>query len=72
MRPEAKFPYRRLPQEVTTWKAWQQAHPDTDVYTGTSASGQPISGQQGLDDMPMHVSQPALDAVVVEGQLLVI
>jgi hypothetical protein len=28
------FPYERLSHELTTWKAWRKAHPDTDVFTG--------------------------------------
>jgi hypothetical protein len=31
----APFPYREVKAEETTWKAWRQAHPDTDVYEGT-------------------------------------
>jgi hypothetical protein len=28
------FPYTELPHRRTTWKAWREAHPDTDVYVG--------------------------------------
>jgi hypothetical protein len=28
------FPYAELPFEVTTWKAWREAHPDTEVCIG--------------------------------------
>jgi hypothetical protein len=28
------FPYQVLPDELTNWKAWKKAHPDTDVYVG--------------------------------------
>jgi hypothetical protein len=28
------FPYPQLPHEVTIWKAWREAHPGTDVFTG--------------------------------------
>jgi len=30
----ARFPYEEVPFTRTTWKAWKQAHPDTDVYVG--------------------------------------
>jgi hypothetical protein len=30
----AAFPYGAYPSERTTWKAWREAHPDTDVYVG--------------------------------------
>jgi hypothetical protein len=33
-RPGAVFPYTRLTHQLTTWKAWRLAHPDTDVYVG--------------------------------------
>jgi hypothetical protein len=29
------FPYRKYPAELTTWGAWRQAHPGTDVYMGS-------------------------------------
>jgi hypothetical protein len=28
----APFPYPEMPAQVMTWKAWKEAHPDTDVY----------------------------------------
>jgi len=28
------FPYTPFPHERTTWKAWKQAHPETDIFTG--------------------------------------
>ena len=31
-----------------------------------------ISGQQSLDDLSMHIRQPAIDAIVPEGKLGVI
>ncbi len=30
----SRFPYNELPVVLTTWKAWKEAHPDTDVYVG--------------------------------------
>ncbi|HZT83132.1 MAG TPA: DUF3179 domain-containing (seleno)protein [Gemmataceae bacterium] len=36
-----KLPYARLPCEVTTWKFWKEAHPDSDVYTGDLPPGWP-------------------------------
>ncbi len=30
----APLPYAHFPVAVTTWKAWRDAHPDTDVYVG--------------------------------------
>jgi hypothetical protein len=30
----APFPYEPLSHEETTWKAWKEAYPDTDVFTG--------------------------------------
>jgi hypothetical protein len=30
----APLPYRELAFERTTWRAWREAHPDTDVYVG--------------------------------------
>jgi hypothetical protein len=32
------FPYPTYAHEVTTWKKWRTAHPDTDVYTGEPAA----------------------------------
>jgi hypothetical protein len=34
------LPYAVLPHMHTTWKAWRQAHPDTDVYMGDPPAGQ--------------------------------
>jgi hypothetical protein len=28
------FPFQEFEFERTTWKAWKQAHPDTDIYVG--------------------------------------
>lgn len=33
-RPDRPFPYPELSFQETTWKAWREAHPDTDVYLG--------------------------------------
>ena len=37
--PNAKgsFPYATIPHERTTWKAWKEAHSDTDVFVGVKA-----------------------------------
>jgi hypothetical protein len=37
------FPYRFYPCELTTWGAWQRAHPETDVYVGRLAPGHATS-----------------------------
>jgi hypothetical protein len=29
------FPYAEYPSKVVTWREWQQAHPETDVYMGS-------------------------------------
>jgi hypothetical protein len=29
-----RLPYEQWPHQRTSWKAWRQAHPDTDVYLG--------------------------------------
>jgi hypothetical protein len=34
----AVLPYGAYPFERTTWKAWREAHPDTDVYVGVGPS----------------------------------
>jgi hypothetical protein len=36
----AGLPYQETPCEQTTWKAWRDAHPDTDVYVGDSPEGE--------------------------------
>jgi hypothetical protein len=28
----ASLPYPRIPHELTTWKAWKEAHPETELY----------------------------------------
>jgi hypothetical protein len=33
------LPYTNHPWERTTWKAWRQRHPDTDVFTGLGEPG---------------------------------
>jgi hypothetical protein len=33
-----ELPYRTMPVERTEWGAWKKAHPDTDVYIGSSAA----------------------------------
>jgi hypothetical protein len=39
------LPYEQFPSERTTWKAWREAHPDTDVYVGDVPEGQdPAAG----------------------------
>lgn len=40
------FPYSSLPFEVTTWGAWRDAHPDTDVYV----RDMPIGPEQAESD----------------------
>jgi hypothetical protein len=34
-----RIPYAQLPHERTTWGAWREAHPETDVYVGDSPQG---------------------------------
>jgi hypothetical protein len=42
--PGAKpFPYREYEFECRTWKAWKEAHPETDVFVGES--GPPEGGK---------------------------
>jgi hypothetical protein len=45
------LPYEAHPFERTTWKAWREAHPDTDVYVGVGASeargGAPGGSEKG-------------------------
>ena len=33
------LPYADFPWERTTWKAWRQRHPDTDVFVGQRGKG---------------------------------
>jgi hypothetical protein len=33
----AAFPYSSFPASRTSWKAWREAHPNTDVYVGEAA-----------------------------------
>ncbi len=33
------LPYADFPWEPTTWKAWRQRHPDTDVFVGQRGKG---------------------------------
>jgi hypothetical protein len=35
--PTAKLPYEDYPFARTTWKAWREKHPDTDVFIGIKA-----------------------------------
>jgi hypothetical protein len=32
--PGTTFPYQDYPHERTTWKAWKEAHPASEVYAG--------------------------------------
>jgi hypothetical protein len=34
------WPFREFAFERTTWKAWKQAHPDTDIYVGGDDHGE--------------------------------
>jgi hypothetical protein len=38
------LPYEELPYLRTTWKAWREQHPDTDVYVGDPPEGQMMPG----------------------------
>jgi hypothetical protein len=39
------IPYAELPHKRTPWRAWRQAHPDTDVYVGDPPQEQGPAGQ---------------------------
>jgi hypothetical protein len=39
------FPYKPLPLERATWKAWREAHPDTEVYTEIPPPRDPDAGR---------------------------
>ena len=43
----AAFPYPDHPLERTTWKAWREAHPETDVYLGINPPARPVPRQPG-------------------------
>lgn len=33
------IPYREMPHTRTSWRAWREAHPDTDIYVGDQPVG---------------------------------
>jgi hypothetical protein len=37
---DEQLPYSDVPFERTTWKAWREAHPETDVYMAPPEPGQ--------------------------------
>lgn len=39
-----ELPYITLAPELTTWQAWLEQHPDSDVYIGVGAQDQPAPG----------------------------
>jgi hypothetical protein len=43
------IPYTELRHERTTWKAWRQAHPNTDVYVGDQPREQATPGGPQTD-----------------------
>jgi hypothetical protein len=38
---DKRLPYSDLPFVRTTWKAWREEHPDTDVYVGPAPEPEP-------------------------------
>lgn len=47
-----EFPYPEMAFEKTTWGAWRQAHPDTDVYVGVQLHFGPEEKQGEPESQP--------------------
>jgi hypothetical protein len=52
----AAFPYPELPFTRTKWEVWKKAHPDTDLYLGSTS----LFPSQACLEPPKHVSTRAL------------
>lgn len=45
----AQLPFEKVPHELTVWKKWRDAHPDTDVVV---SSGPPVTGDRPTSPRP--------------------